>query len=213
MPWGFAAMAVGTVASAAIQSNSAKKAAAAQQHATDSAMGEQARQYDQTRADFAPYRETGARALGQLETDINTPVTSSDVMSDPGYQFGMQQGEQALGRRIAAGGGRVSGAALKAAARFGNDYATSGYGAAYQRKQDRLNRLAALAGIGQTSTAASATAGSQKANAISSLLTAQGDATAASKIAQGSIWGNAVTQLGSMFGRGMGGGSGGFGGG
>jgi len=130
---------------------------------------------------------------------IDRATTQEEVMRDPGYQFGLQQGQQALDRKIAAMGGRVSGAALKAAARYGTDYASTGYNAAYQRGQDRLNRLAALAGLGQTATQASAASGANSANAISNLVSSQGNANAAMNIAQGNIWGNAANQLGGYY--------------
>jgi len=123
------------------------------------------------------------------------PDYTAEALREPGYQFGQQQGQQALDRKIAAMGGRVSGASLKAAARFGTDYASSGYNAAYQRGQDRLNRLASLAGLGQTATQASAASGAQSTNAISNLMSSQGDANAAATMARGNIWGNAANQL------------------
>ena len=181
-----------------LQSNAAGRAASKQAASTDRATEEQARQYDQTREDYAPYREAGKKALGQYETEINAPVTSADVMSDPGYQFGLSQGQLGLDRKAAAAGGRVSGAALKSAAEYANNYATTGYNAAYQRRQDRLNRLASLANIGQTATGGSAAAGAAKSNAISSLISSQGDASAAASMAQGNIWGNTVNQLGAV---------------
>ena len=130
---------------------------------------------------------------------IDRATTPEEVMQDPGYQFGLQQGQQALDRKIAAMGGRVSGASLKAAARYGTDYASTGYNAAYQRGQDRLNRLAAIAGLGQTATQASAQSGANATNAISNLMTSQGDANAARSIAQGNIWANAGNQLAGYF--------------
>lgn len=181
-----------------LQSNAAGRAASKQAASTDRATEEQARQYDQTREDYAPYREAGKKALGQYETEINAPVTSADVMSDPGYQFGLSQGQLGLDRKAAAAGGRVSGAALKSAAEYANNYATTGYNAAYQRRQDRLNRLASLANVGQTATGGSAAAGAAKSNAISNLLSSQGDASAAASMAQGNIWGNTVNQLGAV---------------
>jgi len=181
-----------------LQSNAAGRAASKQAASTDRATEEQGRQYDQTREDYAPYREAGKKALGQYETEINAPVTSADVMSDPGYQFGLSQGQLGLDRKAAAAGGRVSGAALKSAAEYANNYATTGYNAAYQRRQDRLNRLASLANIGQTATGGSAAAGAAKSNAISNLLSSQGDASAAASMAQGNIWGNTVNQLGAI---------------
>lgn len=175
------------------------------QAATDAAIAEQRRQFDLTRSDYAPYRAAGTQALSQLQTDMNAPVTAADVMADPGYQFGLDQGTRALNQRIAASGGRVSGASLKAASRFGTDYAGTGYGAAYQRRQDRLNRLAAIAGIGQTATSGSAAAGANTGNQISSLLSSQGNATGSSQIANGSIWANTGNQLAALLSRNQGG--------
>lgn len=198
MAWVAAAVVGGSLVSGVLQSNAAGRAASKQSASTDRATEEQGRQYDQTREDYAPYRDAGKKALGQYETEINAPVTSADVMSDPGYQFGLSQGQLGLDRKAAAAGGRVSGAALKSAAEYANNYATTGYNAAYQRRQDRLNRLASLANIGQTATGGSAAAGAAKSNAISSLISSQGDAAAAASMAQGNIWGNTVNQLGAV---------------
>lgn len=203
MAWAAVIGAGGAILGGAIASKGAKDAAGSQSAATAESIAEQRRQFDLQRADSAPYRETGGRALKQLE-DANTLDGSDlvrEVEADKGYQFGMQQGQRALSQRVAAGGGRVSGAALKAAARFGTDYGSTGYGAAYQRRQDRLNRLSALAGIGQTATAASSAAGQSSANAISGLLSSQGDATAAGQAARGSIWANTTNQLAALGGR------------
>ena len=187
----------------AIAADSASSAANTQADATREGVAEQRRQYDLTRSDYAPWREAGKNALAQIMGDMKNPVTASDVMQDPGYQFGLTQGQNALDRKFAAAGGRVSGAAMKSASRYGTDYASSGYGAAYQRRQDSLNRLAAVAGLGQTATAGSAASGMNSANQISSMTTAQGNAAGAAKLAQGSIWGNALTKLAGGFGGGM----------
>lgn len=137
------------------------------------------------------------------------PITADQVQMDPGYEFGLKQGQQAIDRKTAAAGGRISGASLKAAAQYGTDYATTGYSTAYNRvnqaRSDRLNRLAALAGIGQTATQQTGTAGTNSANQISSLTTAQGNASAAGQLAQGNIWSNAGNQIAALYGRNSGG--------
>jgi hypothetical protein len=198
---------VGDIIGGFVQDRAAKRADNTMREATAAEIAENRRQYDTTRADFEPWRTTGANALQQLAGDINKPITAADVMEDPGYQFGMQQGEQALSRRVAAGGGRVSGAALKAASRFGTDYGASGYGAAYQRKQDRLNRLASLAQVGQTATGQTAQAGQFSTANIGNALSNQGSATAASQLYRGNIWANTTNKLVSSAGKafGMGG--------
>lgn len=196
---------VGDIVGGFFQDRAAKRADNTMREATAAEIAENRRQYDQTREDYTPWRTTGANALQQLAGDINKPVTPEEVMQDPGYQFGLDQGQRAISQRVAAGGGRVSGAAIKAAGRFGTDYATSGYGAAYQRKQDRLNRLAALAGVGQTATGQTAQAGQFATANIGNALGRQGEATAASQLYRGNVWANTGNKLAAtLFGNGGG---------
>ena len=61
-------------------------------------IGEQRRQYEQTRTDLAPYRDVGTGALYQLR-DMTKPggylmsdYTGASLESDPGYKFGLDQG-------------------------------------------------------------------------------------------------------------------------
>lgn len=194
---------LGDIVGGFFQDKAAKRADNTMREATAAEIAENRRQYDQTREDFAPWRQTGANALQQLATDINTPVTGAEVMADPGYQFGLDEGQKALDRKIAAMGGRVSGAALKAASRYGTDYGSSGYGAAYQRKQDRLNRLASLAGVGQTATGQTAQAGLVSTSNIGRALSNQGEASAGAQLQRGNIWANTGNKLVStLFGNG-----------
>jgi hypothetical protein len=207
-----AAVVGGAVVGGYVTSNAAGKAADAQREGTDKSIAEQARQFDITQENQKPYREAGQAALGKLVLENDVPLDARGIQLDPGYQFGLTQGQQAIDRKMAAAGGRVSGAALKAAAQYGTDYATSGYSAAYSRanqaRTDRLNRLAALAGIGQTATQNVDAAGANKANATSALLTAAGNNSGAAAIAQGNIWANTGNQLAALYGRGAFGGSG-----
>jgi hypothetical protein len=115
-----------------------------------------------------------------------------DVQLDPGYQFGLQQGQQAIDRQFAKQGGRNSGAAVKAGAEYATNYATTGYSAAYGRREDRLNRLQTLAGYGTTP--ASGSTGQQPNNGNAALISSQGNAAGAAQLAQGNIWGNAINQ-------------------
>lgn len=193
--------AAAAVVGAAIQSDSSRKAIHAQEDAAKQARTDQQSQQDQQREDFKPWREAGVNALTQLTGEVNKPVTAAEVMSDPGYQFGLDEGQKAIDRKIAAMGGRVSGAAIKAAGRFGVNTATAGYGAAYQRRQDRLNRLAAIAGLGQTSTAQTSQLGQINANQQANNAMQLGDARGANQIANGNIWANTGNQLAAMYSR------------
>lgn len=206
MPWGAAIAAAGVVGGALISSSAAGNAADSQAQGTASGIAENARQFDVTQANQAPYLAAGKTALGTLASENDTPLDQNKIQMDPGYQFGLTQGQQAIDRKTAAGGGRISGAALKEAAQYGTDYATTGYSAAYSRQNqartDRLNRLAALAGVGQTATQNVAVHGASTAGANSALMVAAGNNAGAAQLAQGNIWGNAGNQLAALYGRG-----------
>ena len=66
MPWGAAIAVGGAIVGGAMQSSSAKKASSAQAQAEHNAIAEQRRQYDQGRADLAPYREAGGAAVTRI---------------------------------------------------------------------------------------------------------------------------------------------------
>lgn len=138
--------------------------------------------------------------VGQVADNYAT-TAPTDVQLDPGYQFGLEQGQQALDRKTAQAGGRVSGAALKAAQRYGTDYATTGYGAAYNRKQDRLTRLASLAGLAIPG--ASGSTGQQPQSQVPSIIQQGGQTQAAAQLAQGNIWGNTLNQGIAAYNRGQ----------
>lgn len=134
------------------------------------------RQFDLSRADLAPYRTEGYTALGQLATgtkeggDFNRSFGISDFVKDPGYDFRQQEGQRGVEASAAARGGVLSGGALKALARYNQDYASSEYGAAYNRFNNdmttRYNRLAGLAQTGQTATNTGIAAGNALTNQL-----------------------------------------------
>ncbi len=199
----------GTLGGSLDQSKAAGSAADQQARAAADNLAENQRQYDLTRADYAPYREAGTKALGTFATENDTPLDQSQVQLEPGYQFGLDQGQQAINRQTAAAGGRISGAALKAAAQYGTDYATSGYNTAYNRanqaRSERLNRLAALAQIGQTGTQNVSALGAQSTASTNAIRQAAANNAGAATLAQGNIWGNAGNQIAALYGRSAGG--------
>lgn len=66
MSWGYVAVAAATVVGGAMSSSASRRASNAQQRGADAATAESARQYDQTRRDFAPWRDVGGGAINQL---------------------------------------------------------------------------------------------------------------------------------------------------
>jgi hypothetical protein len=129
--------AVGSIIGGSQQSSAAQNAANTQAQASEAAIAEQKRQFDINQANQAPWLQAGKNALGQLTSG------NFDVRNTPGYQFRLDEGLKALDRSAAARGGLLSGATLKGAQRYGQDYASNEYTNAY-------NRTANLAGVGQT---------------------------------------------------------------
>jgi hypothetical protein len=171
------------IVSSAIGANASSKAAKAQAGAANRAADLSQEQYMQTRADQAPFREAGVRALPELEKASRyTPFGMSQFQADPGYAFRLSEGQKALDRSAAARGGLISGGALKAAQRFGQDMGSQEYTNAFNRYQTernaRLNPLQSLAGMAQTSTNQLGVAGQNYANAAGNALGAAGQATA-----------------------------------
>lgn len=173
------------VVGAAASSMASSKQASAAQNAANMAQG----QYEQTRADEAPWRQAGVQALGQLNTltapggELNRNFSMADFQADPGYQFRMQQGLQALQGSAAARGGLLSGAALKGIEQYGQGLASQEYGNAFNRFQEqgsnRFNRLASLAGLGQSATQFTGAQGAQAAGQAGNYLTQGANAQAA----------------------------------
>jgi hypothetical protein len=127
-----------TLASSLIGANAASRASKAQASAADQATQLQREMFEKQLELQKPYQEAGVNALAKMQKGV-----VSDYM-DPSYQFRLGEGMKALERNAAARGGLISGGALKAAQRYGQDYASQEFGNAY-------NRLAAMAGVGQTS--------------------------------------------------------------
>ena len=82
MPWGFAAAAVGTIASGAMSSSASKKAAKTQAASADRASEIQKEMYDQTRKDLDPYMQAGTNALGQLQSGMKDGTFNNNYQGD-----------------------------------------------------------------------------------------------------------------------------------
>ena len=199
----------------ALQSKASGRAAAKQAASAAEANATQRYMYDQTREDNMPALEarnaslqrmrellgiggdTASKGYGSLGGGINP----GDVQNEAGYQFGLNQGLTAQSNQLGARGMRNSGAAIKAATRYGNDYATTKYDNAFNRivanRSAQLNPLQSLAGASQTGASTVANSGNNYANTVSGNQTALGNALGANSLAQGNIWGGALNQIGS----------------
>jgi hypothetical protein len=176
--------------------------------------------FDEQKALTAPYREGGATAQNRLMELLGIGGNAgsagygkyaqdfgmSDFVTDPGYNFRLLEGQKAIDRSAAARGGTQSGAALKAATRYGQEAGSQEYGRAYDRYQtNRSNQLAPLGSIatmGANAATNSATAAGNYGTSGSRLMSdtgvTQGNALLAAQRANNSAYGDIAKSFGSM---------------
>ena len=166
------------------QSEAAERAAETQAAAARYAADLQQQQYQENVQRQQPFYDAGRTALNQL---IPLATNYKDFgmeqfQADPGYAFRLSEGQKALDRSAAARGGLISGGALKAATRFGQDMGSQEYTNAFTRYQQeraaRLNPLQSLTGMGQTTAAGLGAAGSTMASNVGGYGMAGANATA-----------------------------------
>jgi len=202
---------IGNIGGALIGSRAAGRAGDAQAQASRDSIAEQRRQYDLSRADQAPFMETGTLANARLRTllgldagegsgSLTRKMTQADIDADPVYQsglkFGLDEGTKAINNRAIAGGGYDSGATLKALTRYGNDYGSTKANESYNRytadNTGIYNKLAGVSGAGQNATNQVQAAGTNAANSVSGSLNDAGNSRAATIIGQGNAWQDAI---------------------
>ncbi len=200
------AIAAAAVVGAGASIYAANKSASATSKAASSAIGEQNAEYNQTRADQAPWRTTGASALDQIaklygldSVDANGNVVKgtgkadfSSFTTSPDFTFAQQQGQDAINRSAAARGGLLSGAAVKAGETYASGLASQNFG-------DYVARLSGVAGAGQAATNATQAAGTNRANQNSSALIGAGNARASAYGEIGQTVGNTANGLASNY--------------
>lgn len=142
-----------------------------------------------------PYNKTGQQGLRSLSDMATTGFQfgANDFQTDPGYQFRLQEGQNAIEGSAAARGSLLSGGTLKALQQYGQNFASNEYNNAYNRAQQayqmRQNAAGNLAGIGQNA-----------ANLQSNLYANQGQNVGNMYYNQG----NTLAQLGQGYGMNMG---------
>jgi len=194
----------------AMSARGATQAADTQAAAADRAAALQKEMFDQQMAGQEPYRQagltgqnrlmellglggnTGAAGYGKYAKDFGM----SDFQADPGYAFRLSEGQQALDRSAAARGGLISGGALKAATRYGQDMGSQEYQNAFNRYQtNRSNQLQPLGNLMASGQSAAsnqgAAAGAYGTNAGQAYMAA-GQAIGAGQLGVGNTINNAL---------------------
>jgi hypothetical protein len=223
------------------------KQLAAQQSALDQTLGLQREMYNTQVQNLRSFKEAGeagqARMMDLLGLSGNTSApgygsaattfkvegfdpntlfeefNAKELEQDPGYAFRLAEGQKAIERSTAARGGLQSGAALKAAARFGQEMGSQEYQNAFNRFQsnkafqaqeygnafnrfttERQNLLAPLMSLtasGQAAAAGQAAAGGNFASGASQAIQNAGAGASNAYGNYGATVGNIAAQQGA----------------
>jgi hypothetical protein len=188
----------GAVASGLIGSNAAESAAQTEANAANNATNTQLGIFNQTQANLAPYNQVGQSALSQLASLFGlgtggaagtgpTAATAANATSAltqyPGYQFGLQQGQQALSSSAASQGLLLSGGQLAAQQQYGQNYAMANAWNPY------VSQLNTLAGQGENAATTTGTIGANTGSSVANTQLAAGQAAASGTVGSA----NAIT--------------------
>lgn len=186
MAWMTAAAIVG---STLISSDAARSAGNTQADAANRAADLQYRQYQEDVVRQKPFYEAGVNALPELVAASKyTPFGMQQFQQDPGYAFRLSEGQKQLDRSAAARGGLISGGALKAAQRYGQEMGSQEYTNAFNRyqaeRQARLNPLQSLTGMSQTTANTLGAAGQNMASNVGNAMGSGAAARASGYVGQ-----------------------------
>ena len=185
--------ALGSGLAASTQAGAAENAQQLQAQEAQNALNFQEQQYNTEQQQAAPFLKAGTQAENTLSSLTSTPgqglltpwnqqfqaPTAAEAAATPGYQFQLQQGEDALQNSAAARGGLLSGGTAKSLDQYSQGLASTDYQQVYNNafqnylqnynqfqtnQGNEYNRLAGLAGAGQQQVATSGQLGQQAAN-------------------------------------------------
>lgn len=203
----------GARSAASSQAEAANRAAEIQAQSAREAQALQKEMFDLQRAGQEPYRQAGLTGQNRLMELLGLggnigaagygkyakDFSMADYQADPGYAFRLGEGQKALERSAAARGGLISGGALKAATRYGQEMGSQEYQNAYNRyQQNRTNQLQPLGNLmasGQSAASNQGAAAGQYGVNAGNLITGAGSAMAGGVTGAGNAM--AAGQLGA----------------
>ncbi len=169
--------AAGSIYGASKASRSSQAAAGTAAGAQMYAAGLQHEQYHTTRADMAPWRTQGQRAVNALGRRVEAGPGTFE--KSPGYEFTREEGLKGIERAAGAMGGLRSGRHLKAAGRYATDLASTEYDNFLRRYYQSLTPLQSLAGVGMTAGIQTGALGQQAAGIAGQHIAGAGQTQAA----------------------------------
>jgi hypothetical protein len=192
--------------------SASSKASKAQIRASEIADARQKEMFDKQVELQAPFREAGLTSQNRLMQYLGLSgapgdagygkyagdFSMQDFTTDPGYAFRLAEGNKALDRTAAMRGGLLSGGAMKAAQRYGQDMGSQEYMNAYNRYQtnraNQLNPLQSLMGSGQSAANTLTTAAGQLGSNLAENALGAGNARASGYIGQANALTGALNQ-------------------
>lgn len=190
---------VGGVASSQASKGAANTAAGAQTAASNAAISQQNAQFAATTQLLAPYNQAGTLALtGQQNLlGINgfdaQQNALNGIQGSSQFQTMLKQGENSILQNASATGGLRGGNTQSALAQFSPQLLNS-------LVQQQYANLGGMVSVGQNAAAGVGNAGTNNANQISSLLSAQGSANAGAALANGQANSQLYNGIGSALG-------------
>ena len=179
---------VGSVVSGIAAANAAEAASEQQSQAAQNALQLQRDMFEYQKGLLEPYRTAGTAALKRLEgaLGLGGPAQPQQTLEmDPGYGFRLGEGMKALERMQSARGNMLSGGAMKAGTEYAQKFASGEYNNAY-------NRLANIAGLGQTTGTQLGNAASQFSTNAGNVMGQEANALAAGRIGRGSAYAQGI---------------------
>jgi hypothetical protein len=177
------------LAGAAISGAASSGAAGTEAGAANTANAYQYNEFEQEQANEQPWLQSGEANLATLNADmpsLTANFTDADFQQSPGYQFQLQQGEQAMQRSAAAKGLLNSVGTQQNLNNYAQGTANQDYQQALQnymsQNQNRYNMLSGMAGMGQTAVAGINQAGQTATNAMSANTIGAANASAAGQV-------------------------------
>lgn len=177
-----------------LSSNAASNAADQQAQSAQQSLDFQKAQQAQNQANQQPYLDAAKTVLPTLTNDLksggqfNRSMTANDINANiaPDYGFTLQQGQKAINNAAASQGRYGSGAGLEALGQYNTGLAGQYANQAFSNYQTNLtgqyNRLASLAGLGQTSAGTLGGQANNQSQSIGNTYTQQGNANAAGTV-------------------------------
>jgi len=205
----------GSILGGLFGSSAAKKASKAQLQAAREAMALQERMFNQQVALQEPFRQAGLTTQNELLRQMGLSgdaasqgygnmlrdFSAEDFQADPGYAFRLQEGLKGMDRQAAARGGLISGGALKAAQRYGQEMGSQEYQNAYNRynqnRGTRYNMLTGQQAVGQGAANTQGQAAGNYGQQAGETLMNMGNARASGYMGQANAFSNALQGAGN----------------